>query len=191
MYVLDLSFHLRNLRAIGVIDVTHHRDEVSIRVRLEQALLDRVDRLVGERGRTKFIRDAVLWRLDQDYPPIVRELELEVQELKSRVEHLEASQATSLYSSSISESVEADLCRDHIDKGILVELLRREGVTTTELAELLLGSASRRTTILNRMNAINERARAKFGVDVARLEKGIVKGKRGAWWLTDRALITS
>ena len=44
---------------------------VSIRVRLERDILERIDILAGENGRQRFIKDAILWRLDEELPPLV------------------------------------------------------------------------------------------------------------------------
>ena len=43
------------------------KDTVSIRLRLDRETIERIDELVGESGRQRFIREAVLERLDNDH----------------------------------------------------------------------------------------------------------------------------
>ena len=70
---------------------------ISIRFRLDKSLLDRIDQIAGERGRQRYIRDAIVWRLDEELPPVMYDMVQEVQELRKRVEHLESSRATSVH----------------------------------------------------------------------------------------------
>ncbi len=157
----------------------------SIRVRLDQETLERIDQLVGARGRQRFIRDAILWRLEQDYPPLVKELAERVDSLHARVENLERTQLMGKMRDELNDTVANTVCRDDLDRRVLTYFIQRMGATTTELAQDILGSESKRTTILNRINSMNERAIRQFGVPLFRLEKGMVRDKRGAWWLQD------
>ncbi len=157
----------------------------SIRVRLDQDILERIDQLVGSHGRQRFIRDAVLWRLDQDYPPIIKELSERVDQLHARVESLERAQLTSPTRDRLNETLVSNICRDELDRKILMYFIQHTGATTIEIAQDLLGSESKRTTILNRINGMNERALKQFGSPLFILEKGMVHEKRGAWWIQD------
>ena len=67
------------------------RKMTSIRFRIDTSLLDRIDQIAGERGRQKYIHDAIVWRLDEELPPVVYDLVQDVEALKARVEHLELS----------------------------------------------------------------------------------------------------
>ncbi|MFW9798846.1 MAG: winged helix-turn-helix transcriptional regulator [Candidatus Thorarchaeota archaeon] len=166
------------------------RDQaVSIRVRLSRDTLKRLDRMAGERGRQKFIEEAVLWRLNKEIPPLVHELAEEVNQLKTRVEHLEGMQSTSLFLGELNEVTKTQVCRDDLDRRILAYLLQHEGASTPELAERLLKDSTKRKTIHVRITKLNERAKEALGKTVLLFEKGEVKGKRGAWWLSDGALI--
>jgi hypothetical protein len=164
---------------------------VSIRLRLDSVTIERIDRLAGTKNRQKFIRDAIMWRLDQDYPPALLELSREMEELRTRVEYLERIESASVYVGSLSDTARTKLCRDELDRKLLAQMLQKEGCTTTELAESMLGSSSKRTTILNRINQMNARAETLFGKKILIQERAIVKGKRGAWWLSDPKSISS
>jgi len=164
---------------------------ISIRIRLDTNLLERIDKAAGERGRQRFIEDAIVWRLDQEIPPVVMELIEDVNELKTKVAYLEGSQSTSALLGSLNKVAETQICRDQLDRKILEYFLKNEGATTPELAKNVLGSLTKRRTILDRIAKLNERAMQLIGVEILRYEKGILKGKRGAWWLEHRSKILS
>ena len=164
--------------------------EISIRVRLEKELLERIDNIAGQNGRQRYIKEAILWRLDQEIPPLVLDMAEAVEELKARVDHLEQMQSTSMYQGQLNDIVDTKVCRDDLDRKLLAYFLQHEGATTTDLAKALLGSTSKRRTILDRIDKLNERARKIIGVPVLQHHKGIMKGLRGAWWIinVDRIL---
>jgi len=158
-------------------------EEVSIRVRLGKEILERIDVLVGSNGRQKFIRDAVVSRLDEDIPPVMLEMIDDIDGLKARVAHLERIQSTSYYLGKLSDEVKSKVCRDDLDRKLLAYLLQHEGATTPELAQSLLSSNGKRRTILGRIDKLNQRARTILGVRILEHERRLVKGKRGAWWI--------
>ncbi len=159
------------------------REFVSIRFRIEKELLDRIDQLAGERGRQRFIHDAIVWRLDEELPPIVYDLVRDVDELKNRVKHLETSRSTSFQLSELNDRARNELCTDELDRKLLAYFIRNEGATTPELAEDLLGDSEKRRTILDRIDRLNNRAQSLFGAPILEYKKGFVKNKRGAWWI--------
>jgi len=158
---------------------------VSLRVRLSQDTIERIDRLVGEGGRQRFIREAVEARLQEDLPPVVNELILEVEELKNRVSYLERIRDTSVYRGDLKDVIRIEVCRDDLERKILEAVIMNRGATTTELAEDLLGSAQKRRTILNRIEGLNERATDLLGHPILEHERGERDGKRSAWWAID------
>ncbi len=162
-----------------------------IHLRLEKDVLRRIDKVVGKQGRKKFIRDAVLWRLDKEIPPVVHELAEEVEQLRARVEHLEEARSTNVFYSGLNDATTAQVCRDDLDRNILAYLLQYQGASTPELADSLLNDRGKRKTIHVRIAKLNERAQEILGKPILSFEKGEVKGKRGAWWLIDPAIITS
>jgi hypothetical protein len=162
---------------------TAKQKEVSIRVRLGKDVLERMDLLVGSDGRQKFIRDAIAWRLDEEVPPVMLEMVDDIDRLKMRVDHLEKVQSTSYYLGRLSDEVKSQVCRDDLDRKLLAYLLQHEGATTPELARILLGSNGKRRTILDRIDKLNQRAYKIVGRRILEHKKGIVKEKRGAWWL--------
>ena len=163
----------------------------TIHLRLEKDVLKRIDKVVGKQSRKKFIKDAVLWRLDKEIPPIVHELAEEVEQLRARVEHLEEVRSTSVFYSGLNDVTTAQVCRDDLDRNILAYLLQYQGASTPELADSLLNDRRKRKTIHVRIAKLNERAQEILGKPILLFEKGEVKGKRGAWWLVDPAIITS
>lgn len=154
-------------------------------------MLKRIDKAAGERGRQRFIEEAILWRLDQEIPPVVMELMDEVSQLKTRVAHLEGTQSAGAISGNLNKVADSQICRDELDRRILAYFLQHEGASTPELAKNVLGSLTKRRTILDRIAKLNERATQLVGVEILRYEKGILKGKRGAWWLENRSKIVS
>ena len=156
----------------------------SIRLRIESELLDRIDQIAGERGRQKYIHDSIVWRLDEELPPVVYDLVQEVQDLRTRVEYLETSRATSFHLSELNDTARNELCTDELDRKLLVYFIKNEGATTPELAEGLLGDSHKRRTLLDRIDRLNKRAKQLFGTPVLEYKKGFVKNKRGAWWIT-------
>jgi len=123
---------------------------VSIRIRLDQKTLGRIDRLAGDNGRQRFIRDAILWRLDEDLPPMLMELAEEIDQLGTRVSHLETVQSTSVYLGELNDLTKTKVCRDDLDRNLLAYFLQHEGATTPELALPLTGSQGKLRTILDR-----------------------------------------
>lgn len=163
---------------------------VSIRFRIDKSLLDRIDQIAGERGRQKYIHDAIVWRLDEELPPVVYDLVQEVQELRLRVEHLESSSTTSYHLGELNDVARDELCSDELDRKLLAYFIKNEGATTPELAEGLLGDSTKRRTILDRIDRLNSRAKKLFGTPVLEYKKGFVKNKRGAWWITGLEHVT-
>lgn len=157
----------------------------SLRVRLPGEIVERIDRLVGESGRQKYIRDSVIARLDDELPPVVHELIQEIEDLKNRVSYLERLRDTSVYRGELNEEVKTKVCRDELDRKMLAHILKNKGSTTPELAEDLLGDSQKRRTILVRLNKLNERAKDMLGIEILRYERGEIEGKRGAWWAAD------
>jgi predicted transcriptional regulator len=157
---------------------------VSIRIRIDQDLLDRIDLIAGERGRQKYIHDAIVWKLDEELPPVIYDLIQDVDDLKSRVDHLEKSGSTSFQLGELNEVARNDLCSDELDRRILAIFIRNEGATTPEIAKDLLGNPNKRKTIRDRIFRLNNRAQSLFGVPILEYKKGFFNNKRGAWWIT-------
>ncbi len=166
-------------------------NSVSIRLRLDETLLERIDMIAGERGRQRFISDAIKWRLDEELPPMFFELSDEIAQLKERVAHLETARQTNVFFGNLNDVTKKQICRDDLDQKLLALFIETDGWTTPELADNLLGDAEKRRTILDRIGGINRRATELVGEPVLEFQKGFVHNKRGAWWLTDPALILS
>ena len=162
---------------------------VSIRLRIEKDILDRIDQLAGERGRQRFIHDAILGRIDEELPPVMFELIHDVDDLKARVTFLESSKSTSLLLSELNDVARNELCLDEVDRKLLAYFIKNEGATTPELAENILGSRDKRRTVLDRLDTLNNRAKKLFGIDILEYKKGLVNNKRGAWWITKVDLV--
>jgi hypothetical protein len=165
------------------------KQTVSIRLRLDRETLARIDGIVGERGRQRFIKDAIFWRLDQEIPPIVFELKESVEQLQERVDYLEGARSTSVFTGEMSDIVKTKVCRDDLDRKIIAYFLQHEGASTPELAQKLLDDSSKRKTIHVRIRKLNDRSEKVLGSRILRYEKGEVKEKRGAWWLVEPDLV--
>jgi hypothetical protein len=158
---------------------------VSLRIRLSRSIVDRIDQLVGESGRQRYIRDSISYRLDEDLPPVVYELMNEVEQLKARVGHLENAQATSVYNRQMNDIVRTKVCRDEFDRKMLTYFLQHRGATAPELAKELLSDPGKRRTIVDRISKMNGRAEEFLGVVILQFQKGEMDGKRGAWWVVN------
>jgi hypothetical protein len=163
--------------------LSEHDKEISIRLRLEREILERIDRLVGERGRQAFIRQAILIRLDEDLPPLLLETMKEVEDLRERVERLEGAQSATVFLEQMPDVVREKICLDDMDRELLAFFTRNEGATTPEIAGVLVGDDTKRRAILDRIDRINGRAQSVLGHPILRFRKGIWRGKRSAWWL--------
>ncbi len=177
--------------ACDVKDMSKKKDDrtVSIRLRIEKDILDRIDQIAGERGRQRFIHDAILGRIDEELPPVMFELIHDVDDLKARVTFLESSKSTSLHLSELNDVARNELCLDEVDRKILAYFIKNEGATTPELAENILGGRDKRRTVLDRLDKLNNRAKKLFGTDILEYKKGLVNNKRGAWWITKVDLV--
>ncbi|MHA2359726.1 MAG: hypothetical protein ACXAB5_05605 [Candidatus Thorarchaeota archaeon] len=161
----------------------------SIRIRIEKDLLDRIDQIAGERGRQRFIHEAILGRLDEELPPIMFDLIRDVDDLKARVIFLESSKIGSMHLSELNDIARNELCLDEIDRKLIAYFVKNEGATTPELAENILGSPKKRRTILDRIDRLNSRAKKLFGSEILEYQKGLINNKRGAWWITNIDLV--
>jgi len=177
--------------ACDVKDMSKKKDDktVSIRLRIEKDMLDRIDQIAGERGRQRFIHDAILGRIDEELPPVMFELIHDVDYLKARVTFLESSKFTSLQLSELNDVARNELCLDEVDRKLLAYFIKNEGATTPELAENILGGRDKRRTVLDRLDRLNNRAKKLFGTDILEYKKGLVNNKRGAWWITKVDLV--
>jgi hypothetical protein len=162
---------------------------VSIRLRIEKDILERIDQLAGERGRQRYIHDAILGRLDEELPPVMFDLFRDVDDLKARVTFLESIKSTSMHLSELNEVARNELCLDEVDRRLLVYFIKNDGATTPELAENILGGRDKRRTVLDRLDKLNSRANKLFGTALLEYKKGLVKTKRGAWWITNVDLV--
>lgn len=168
-------------------------NEMIIRVRLDRAIVDRIDRMVGKSRRNQFVLEAVLWRLDlQDplsIPPTVVGLMEEVEELRKRVEYLESLHSSSVYDAELSQTIKTKVCRDSLDLQLLNHLLRNNGSTTNELAQAV-GKEGKRRTIYDRLMKLNERAIDILGEPIIHFERGRFQGKSNSWWIKNISLLT-
>jgi len=162
---------------------------LSIRVTLDQEIVDRIDEVAGSRGRQRFIREAILWRLDQEMPPFVTEIMRDIEELRKRVERLESLHEKEVLLGALNDVTLRRVCRDDLDRRLIAYFVRHRGATTPELAEVLLKDKSKRRTIHSRIEGLNSRAKELLGVPILAHEKGVVDGKRGAWWLINTEYI--
>ena len=191
--LLCFSYCLTCQHIVGVEQMSKKKgdDSISIRLRLEKSLLDRVDMIAGERGRQRFISDAIKWKLDEELPPMFFELSDELTQLKARVEHLETSRQTNVFFGNLNDVTKKKICQDDLDQKLLTLFVETDGWTTPELAESLLGDIDKRRTILDRIDRLNKRAIEHIGAPILEYHKGFVRNKRGAWWLTDSTAILS
>jgi hypothetical protein len=172
-------------------DMNKKKDDgaMSIRLRIEKDLLDRIDQVAGEGGRQRFIHDAILGRLDEELPPVIFDLIRDIDDLKARVTSLETSKTVSMQMSELNEVARNELCLDDIDRKLVSFFVRNKGGTTPELAESILGGRKKRRTILDRIARLNVRAKKLYGTELLDYKKGLVNDKRGAWWITNVDLV--
>jgi hypothetical protein len=112
-------------------------------------------------------------------------------QLKTRVEYLENTQATDVFRGQMTETVKMQVCRDDLDRAILSYLLQHRGASTPELADALAKDPSKRRTINDRINKMNSRAKDILKTNILQFHKGEVDGKRGAWWIIDPSLLVA
>ena len=185
------SFGVCAIIACDVLEMSRKKkgEAASIRLRIDTNLLDRIDKIAGERGRQRFIHDAILGRLDEELPPVMFDLIRDVDDLKARVTFLESSQSTSMHLSELNEVARNELCLDEIDRKLIAYFIRHEGATSPKLAEDALGGQINRRTVRDRLVELNKRAKKLFGKPILVFQKGLVKDKRSAWWITNVDLV--
>lgn len=161
----------------------------SIRLRIEKDLLDRIDQVAGERGRQRFIHNAILGRLDEELPPVVFDLIRDIDDLKARVTFLETSKSVGMQMRELNDVARIELCLDDIDRKLISFFVKNQGGTTPELAESILGARNKRRTVLDRIAKLNVRAKKLYGTELLEHQKGLFNDKRGAWWITNIDLV--
>jgi len=139
---------------------------------------------VAEGERSKFIRDAIIEKLQKvprpdkllDLEQRIRKLESELSEIKKHLAELE------LLTYERGKVNPHTFCIDEIDHKIVDFLLHYKGATTPEIADYVKRN---RWFVLNRLRRIQKLSKKQLGKPIIEYCAGERSGKRRAWWLSE------
>jgi len=142
---------------------------------------------VPEGERSRFIRDAILEKL-QKTPKPDKILELEGRLGKMEKEFAQIRKYLADLELLTYERGKTDphmFCMDEIDHKVINYLIHYKGATTPELAEYL---KTNRWLILNRLRKIQKKSRTQLGKSIIDYYSGEKSGKKRAWWINEELI---
>jgi len=159
---------------------------VTVTLRIPKELLKEIEKKVELRYRSEYIRQAIIDKLKRESSPKSIESQTdEIVELRSRIAAVEEA-LERLSTQSLETQIPALLeviASDEADKQVIKYILENKSATTKELEKVV---ALRRRMILERIKAIEDRHKEKFGKPFLKFQRGKRNGKRQAWWLAEQ-----
>nr|MDO8100702.1 ribbon-helix-helix domain-containing protein [Candidatus Njordarchaeota archaeon] len=159
---------------------------ITVTLRIPKELLKEIEGKVEPRYRSEYIRQAIIDKLKQESSPKSMERQPdEIVELRSRMSAIEEA-LKRLSPRSLETRIPALLeiiASDEEDRQIIKYILENKSATTKELEKVV---ALRRRMILERIKAIEDRHKEKFGKSFLKFQRGKRNGKRQAWWLAEQ-----
>jgi hypothetical protein len=144
---------------------------------------------VPEGERSKFIRDAILEKLQKTpKPDKILELEQRMSKMESAFSEIRKYLADlELLTYERGKINPHTFCIDEIDHKILDYLVHYKGATTPELAEYM---KTNRWLVLNRLRRIQKVSRKQLGKSIIEYYPGEKSGKKKAWWINEELIET-
>jgi hypothetical protein len=139
---------------------------------------------VPEGGRSNFIRDAIMEKL-QKTPKADKILELErrVDKIEAEVSEVKKYLADlDLLTYDRGKTNPHTFCMDEIDHKLIDYLMHYKGGTTPELADYL---KTNRWLVLNRLRGIQKASKKQLGKSIIDYYAGEKAGKKKAWWISE------
>ena len=163
------------------------KDEtVIITVKVPKSLHDELALRVSEGERSKFIREAIIEKLQKTpRPDRILELEKKIRRLQEEITQIKRSLADLeilTYDKEINPHV---FCIDEIDRKIMDYLLHYRGATTSEISKAIKVN---RWLILSRLKKIRSRSEKQLGKPIIEYYPGLRYGKIKAWWINEEII---
>lgn len=152
--------------------------ESTINIQIDKELLEEIDKRAGKKGRSAFIRQAILEYLNKGPDPEIERIWEEINLLKKRIAELEEIKQVPENVEYIDKSVITKVCRDKIDEHILKYLFEQQAATTQELEGVV--NLSRRM-ILERLKNMAQKINGLYSTTIIEHKRELYKGKRQAW----------
>lgn len=162
-------------------------DETTISIQIDRELLDEIDQRAGKKGRSAFIRQALIEYLQKEPNPEIEKIWEEIDILKKRITEIEKEKEIPQNAEYIDKRVIQKVCRDSIDERILKYIFDNQAATTQELEKII--NLTRRT-ILERLKAMAEKINSLYGITILEHRRELYKGKRQAWVILKPHLLT-
>jgi len=139
---------------------------------------------VPEGGRSNFIRDAIMEKLEKTPKPDkileleqrLGKVEAEFSEIKKYLADLE------LLTYGRGKANPHAFCMDEIDHKIIDYLTHYKGATTPEIADYI---KTNRWLVLNRLRRIQKASKKQLGKSIIDYYPGEKSGKKKAWWINE------
>lgn len=162
---------------------------VSVSVKIPERIHKEILLRIPEGDRSKFIRDAVIEKLEKTSPPdkilaLEKKISILEQEFAEVKKYLVELEVLTHQRGKINPHT---FCIDEIDHKIVDYLTHYKGGTTPELAEHV---GSNRWLILNRLRRIQKLSRKQLGEPVITYYAGEKAGKKRAWWIVEELVET-
>jgi Arc/MetJ-type ribon-helix-helix transcriptional regulator len=142
---------------------------------------------VPEGGRSDFIRDAIIEKLQKTpKPDKLLELEKRLEKLEAEFSHIRKYLADlELLTYERGKTNPHAFCIDNLDHKIVDYLMHYKGATTPELAEY---TKTNRWLILNRLRRIQKASRKQLAKPIIEYYPGEKSGKKKAWWINEELI---
>jgi len=162
-------------------------ETVTITVKIPKALYAELALYVPEGERSKFIREAIIEKLQKTpRPDKMLELEEKIRRLEEEISRIKNSLADlEILTYDRGEINPHIFCIDEIDHKIINYLIHYRGATTSEIAKAIKVN---RWLILNRLKKIKSKSEKQLGKPIIAYYSGQKAGKTKAWWINEELI---
>ena len=162
-------------------------ETVTISVKIPKALYAELALYVPEGERSKFVREAIIEKLQKTpHPDKMLELEKKIQRLEEEISRIKSSLADLEILTYNRGKVNPHIfCIDEIDHKIINYLIHYRGATTSEISKSI---KINRWLILNRLKKIKSRSQKQLGKPIIEYYPRQKAGKTKAWWINEELI---
>ena len=160
-----------------------------VSAKIPQNLYQELALRIPEGERSKFIREAILEKLEKTpRPNKILDLEQKLDKLTKDVNKIKDNLAKLEILTHETGKVNPHIfCIDTLDNKLVNYLIDHRGATTTQLAEFL---QTNRWLVLNRLRKIEKASKKQLGQAIIEYYSGERAGKRKAWWIKEDLIET-
>jgi hypothetical protein len=155
-----------------------------VSVKLSEEVYHELVLRIPEGGRSSFIREAIMEKLQKTpRPNKLLELEERMSKIEQSVGEVRRYLADlELLTYQHGKINPHTFCIDETDHKIVDYLLHYKGATTPELAEY---TKTNRWLVLNRLRKMQRSSKKQFGKPIIEYYAGAKSGKKKAWWINE------